>query len=92
MIQERRYLSYLLRMWQESGGDPSSGDGLLWRASLERPQSAERQTFGSLADLFAFLEAEARSGSSDLEGPGEEGCQPPAIPDPLLHERGWSHR
>jgi hypothetical protein len=33
MIQKRRYLSYLLRLWQESGGD-----GLHWRASLERPQ------------------------------------------------------
>jgi hypothetical protein len=92
MIQERRYLSYLLRMWQESGGDPSSGEGLLWRASLERPQSAERQTFASLEDLFSFLEDEARSGSLDPEGPGEEGYQPPTIPTPLLHERGWSHR
>jgi hypothetical protein len=92
MGQKRRYVSFLLRMWEESGGDRSCGDEPLWRASLERPQGAEREMFASLADLFAFLEDEARSGSPDLEGQDEVGYQPPAIPDPLLHERGWSHR
>jgi hypothetical protein len=63
--QQRRYLAYLLRLWQASPGEPS-----MWRASLERPQSDERQGFASLADLFAFLENETGSslpGSQRLE-------------------------
>ena len=62
MNQKRRYLSYLLRLWQESSGDPP-----LWRASLERPQSEELRGFASLADLFAFLEEETGSSSRGLE-------------------------
>lgn len=67
--QERRYLSYLLRLWQESGGssDPV-GDPPLWRASLESPQIGARLGFASLVDLFSFLEEETSSippGSQD---------------------------
>ena len=56
MTQQRRYLSYLLRLWQESGGssDPL-GDVPVWRASLESPQSDERQGFAGLDELVAFL-------------------------------------
>jgi hypothetical protein len=50
MDRETRYLSYLLRLWQQGGGEGSQ-----WRASLESPQSGERRAFASLADLFAFL-------------------------------------
>ena len=69
MKQQRRYLAYLLRLWQESGGssDPV-GDPPLWRASLESPQSGARLGFASLVDLFAFLEEETSSippGSQD---------------------------
>jgi hypothetical protein len=53
MDQQRRYLSYLLRLWRESGGNPP-----LCRASLESPQTGERRGFASLADLFTFLEKE----------------------------------
>ncbi len=52
----RGYLSFLLRLWLESGGDAP-----LWRVSLERPQDGERLGFASLEDLFAFLEGETRS-------------------------------
>lgn len=53
--QERRYISYLLRLWQgRSGGD------LVWRASLESPRTGERTGFASPADLFAFMEQEMR--------------------------------
>ncbi len=46
----RRYLSYLLRLWQiKSGGE------LVWRASLESPHTGERRGFASLEALFAFL-------------------------------------
>jgi hypothetical protein len=48
--QQSRYLSYLLRLWQESGGDPP-----LWRASLESPQSDELRGFAGLDGLFAYL-------------------------------------
>ena len=71
MKQQRRYLSYLLRLWQESEGDPP-----LWRASLEWPRSDQRQGFASLLDLFAFLESETRPERSD-----EGGCQPPKSPE-----------
>ena len=50
MDRETRYLSYLLRLWQQGGGERSQ-----WRASLESPQGGERRNFASLADLFAFL-------------------------------------
>ena len=68
MNQQRRYLSYLLRLWQESNGEAP-----LWRASLERPQSDELQGFASLVELFAFLENETGSGSPGLERADEEG-------------------
>jgi hypothetical protein len=48
--EQRRYLSYLLRLWQtKSGGE------MVWRASLEDSQTGERQGFASLDALFAFL-------------------------------------
>jgi hypothetical protein len=51
--QGRRYLSYLLRLWQtERGG------ALVWQASLEHAGTGERRGFASLADLVAFLEQE----------------------------------
>jgi hypothetical protein len=37
MKRQRCYLSYLLRLWRENGGEPP-----LWRASLENPQNDER--------------------------------------------------
>ena len=51
----RRYLSYLLRLWQAS-----SGGELVWRASLEDPHTGERRGFASLAELIACLEEEMR--------------------------------
>ena len=71
MNQKRRYLSYLLRLWQEGADDPP-----LWRASLERPQGGDRLYFASLADLFALLEKETGSGSPGSERLDEGGCQP----------------
>jgi hypothetical protein len=50
---QRRYMSYLLRLWQakEEGG-------LIWRASIQRPRSVEQAGFRSLDALFAFLRRE----------------------------------
>ena len=51
MSDEReRYMSYLLRLWQTT-----SGDKVVWRASLENSQTGERQGFASLDALFNFL-------------------------------------
>lgn len=45
-----RYFSYLLRLWQsESEGQP------IWRASLEKPGTNERQGFACIQDLVEFL-------------------------------------
>ena len=67
MSQQKRYRSYLLRLWQEEGGNPP-----LWRASLESPGSGERRGFASLAALFDFLENEIAQGrpgaSADEKG------------------------
>ena len=68
MKQQRHYLSYLLRLWSENDGDPP-----LWRASLERPQSDERQVFAGLVDLFAFLERETGAVPPGLERSDEDG-------------------
>jgi hypothetical protein len=82
MVQRRRYLSYLLRLWQESGGPTDCGGHRpLWRASLERPQEGERLGFASLEDLFAFLEDETGASSPGLERGDEGGRQSPGIPE-----------
>ena len=48
--ERRRYLSYLLRIWEA----PANGEKT-WHASLEHPGTRERQGFASLESLFAFL-------------------------------------
>jgi len=50
-----RYRSYLLRLWQTSDGDRE-----VWRASLENPSTRERRGFGSLKELYDFLDTQAR--------------------------------
>jgi hypothetical protein len=54
MTGQRRYLSYLLRLWQESGGSPL-GDAPVWRASLESPAGSELKGFLGPEELFAYL-------------------------------------
>ena len=56
------YLSYLLRLWQTSDGERR-----VWRASLQSPDSEERQGFASLQDLYDFLNAQVVQGE---EGEG----------------------
>ncbi len=79
MNQQKRYLSYLLRLWQVNVGDLPDGDQQLWRASLEKPQDGDRLGFASLNQLFAFLVKETRSSSPGLEHGDEESSQPPTI-------------
>jgi hypothetical protein len=58
--ERRRYVSYLLRLWQVQ-----SEEGLVWRASLEHASTGERRGFAGLEDLCAFLEQETTSGDED---------------------------
>ena len=57
-----RYASYLLRLWQTT-----SGNKVVWRASLENSQTGERQGFASLEALFNFLRQQ-----TDTETESEE--------------------
>lgn len=67
--EQRRYLSYLLRLWQERS--PT-----MWRASLEDPQTGERLGFADVAQLFAFLEAQIAGGSPREMPPTPDGSTP----------------
>jgi hypothetical protein len=60
MAKQRRYLSYLLRLWQTSDGEKQ-----VWRASLESPGAGERQGFASLEALFGFLQAQTEPRSEE---------------------------
>ncbi len=60
--EPRRYLAYLLRVWHVTGEDGAPA----WRASLEDVQTGERQGFGSLGQLLAFLLEETATVPSPL--------------------------
>ena len=51
--EARNYLSYLLRLWREKGGET-----IRWRASLQDPHSGERVGFACLEELFGYLRQE----------------------------------
>ena len=68
--EPRRYISYLLRLWQTE-----SDEGLVWRASLESPHSGERAGFTSLACLLAYLKREM-SGIERQEASPPDGADP----------------
>lgn len=48
-----RYFSCLLRLWETE-----DNQDIIWRASVEFPVSGERLGFGSLAELYAYLQQE----------------------------------
>ena len=79
MKRRKRYLAYLLRLWQESAGDPPDGAPPLWRASLEGPQAGERLGFASLVDLFDFLVKETGAIGVWSEHSDENGSRPPVM-------------
>jgi hypothetical protein len=49
---QRRYRSYLLRVWQAGDGDAPE-----WRISLEDVVTHERHSFAQLGSMCAFFEA-----------------------------------
>ena len=58
--EHRDYISYLLRMWQDSGDEGlSRSKEAAWRATLQSPSTGERVGFASLDDLFDFLKGQA---------------------------------
>jgi hypothetical protein len=63
------YRSYLLRLWQEEGGQQ------LWRASLQSTETGERRGFASLDALLGFLreQVESRDEPPPRQEPGTEG-------------------
>ena len=61
------YLSYLLRLWQES----EKGAG--WRASLQSPDTGERVGFASLDKLYGFLQRQ--TGAAPDTGEGQDVVQ-----------------
>lgn len=71
--QTRRYLSYLLRLWQAR-----DDGGMVWRVLLESPDGQERRWFANLGALNAYLARitegaiEALPGSSNESAEGED--------------------
>jgi hypothetical protein len=58
--EHRDYVSYLLRMWQDSSDEePSRSKEAVWRATLQSPSTGERVGFANLDDLFDFLKGQA---------------------------------
>jgi hypothetical protein len=64
---QRRYLSYLVRLWQVRA------DGAwIWRASLEDPRTGERHGFADLERLFAFLRQQTDGDTQSEEHPPDK--------------------
>lgn len=72
MVREgRRYVSYLLRLWQSRRGGE-----LVWRASLESPDTGERTGFASLESLFTFLQQQTGCAAPGDEAHGNRAPDP----------------
>lgn len=56
MSKQTRYISFLLRLWQEK----HNGEDL-WHASLEDPHTGERHGFTNLEALMKFLLQQTQS-------------------------------
>ena len=79
------YLSYLLRLWQESGHEAvEKREGPVWRASLTSPTTGERVGFASLESLVAYLH-ERMGTEAESEEIRDGGSDSP-------EKRGWSIR
>jgi hypothetical protein len=58
MEAEQRYVSFLVRLWQEPG-DEEHGTG--WRGSVEHVQTGEKRYFSDMESLMAYLRTVAES-------------------------------
>jgi hypothetical protein len=70
----RRYMAYLLRLWQVR-----CEKGLAWRASLESARAGKRMGFASLDELFDFLRE--RTEKDEGMGNGTAGGETRRPPD-----------
>lgn len=78
--QNRRYLAYLLRMWQ------TQYDGqLVWWASIESPQTGERMGFSSPAAMYDYLKEKMEEVSQDSQ-PEDSGIFPGHLPGDIPDE------
>ncbi|MFN8495845.1 MAG: hypothetical protein U0350_50095 [Caldilineaceae bacterium] len=68
--QCNNYRAYMLRLWR-AGNPPMAGQTASWRASLESPHTGECIGFGSLAELFSFLQEEVER----CEAGNEQKCK-----------------
>jgi hypothetical protein len=69
--EKRRYISYLLRLWQIK----SEGE-LVWQGSLEHPRTRERRGFTSLESLFDFIRAQTDISANENGANNESRPQP----------------
>jgi len=70
--RERRYLAYLLRLWQVR--DKGQTD---WRVSVENAHTGERLGFAHIEDLIAFLRE--RTGLAPPEEERVQGERTPQV-------------
>jgi hypothetical protein len=68
--QPRRYMAYLVRLWQVT-----SAGRLVWRASLEDPHTGERRGFADLETLFDFLKERTQANAEPEHGHAARRCQ-----------------
>ena len=61
---QRRYRSYLLRLWLAGNGDAPE-----WRMSLEDTGTGERHGFVDLASLVTFLETQISNRTTENISP-----------------------
>jgi hypothetical protein len=71
MGEKRRYIAYLLRLWQERHAGAS-----VWRASLEDPHTGQRQGFADLDRLLRFLRDQTARGEQSDSSTRD----PPSLP------------
>jgi len=76
------YLSYLLRLWQESERALEGREEPVWRASLTSPATGERVGFANLEELMAYLQERMAN------APDSEEAQDRSIGS--SERRGWS--
>jgi hypothetical protein len=60
--RERRYRSFLLRLWQVRQNSEES-----WHASLEDPHTGERHGFANLEALMKFLLQQTQGGGEEKQ-------------------------
>ena len=73
--EQRSYMSYLLRLWQAEGEG-----GMVWRASIQSPHTAERTGFVNLEALFTFLRQQTNAPPDSNAAVGDIACRAPHDP------------